>query len=159
MRDGLIFHHPCRPDSFVLVEWPLLHAVFAWRQNSSDAPEAGGILLGLRRGDHVHVRGLTQPGPDDRRSRTSFHRARAFHQEQALQQWRASGGMTDYLGEWHTHPESAPTPSGTDIAEWRALQRCYPDPLLFLIAGTGEEMWWGLGTGTSLPRVVTTKGD
>lgn len=159
MRERLIFHHPCRHDAFVLLEASLLNAIFAWRQRNSAAPEAGGILLGLRRGEHVHVTGITQPGPDDRRARTAFHRARAFHQQQAWRQWRASGGVTDYLGEWHTHPEASPSPSARDIVEWRALQRRYSVPLLFLIVGTGDEMWFGLGFGTGLRRVSNIIGE
>lgn len=155
MREPLIFH---LRDAYVLVEPSVVDAVFAWRQLDCAAPEAGGILLGLRRSEHVHVTGVTGPGPGDRRARTAFHRARAFHQQEALRQWRASGSVTAYLGEWHTHPEARPVPSGTDLVQWRALQGCYLDPLLFLIVGTGEEMWFGLSIGTSLRRVTKTNG-
>lgn len=158
MRQHVIFHDPCRHDAFVLLDPAVLDAVFAWRQRNRIAPEAGGILLGLRRGEHLHVTGTTQPSPHDRRARTAFHRARGFHQQQASRHWRASGGVTDYLGEWHTHPQVSPSPSATDLVAWRALQRHYSLPLLFLIIGTGEEIWLGRGIGRDLRRVTNISG-
>jgi integrative and conjugative element protein (TIGR02256 family) len=148
MRDPLIFANPFKRGAFVLVEPSVLDSVLAQRQQGPMDPEAGGILLGMRRGEHIHVTQLTSPGPEDRRSRTTFHRARRSHQEHALKLWHESGGLMDYLGEWHTHPEIGPNPSAIDLREWCMLLRNYEAALVFLIGGTGQQFWLGLGNGT-----------
>lgn len=150
MREPLIYANPFQHGALVLVDPLVLDGVLGQRQQGPTDPEAGGILLGMRRGEHIHVTQLTSPGPEDRRTRTAFHRARRSHQELALRQWRESGGVMDYLGEWHTHPEIGPSPSATDLREWRTLLRSYDAALVFLIAGTQEELWLGLGKGTGV---------
>lgn len=150
MREPLIYANPFQRGAFVLLEPSVLDGILAQRQQGPGDPEAGGILLGMRRGEHIHVTQLTSPGPQDRRTRTAFHRARQSHQELALRQWRDSGGVMDYLGEWHTHPEAGPSPSATDLREWRTPLRSYDTALVFLIAGTREELWIGLGKGTGV---------
>lgn len=39
----------------------------------------------------------------------------------ALSRWMASQGTVRYRGEWHTHPEDYPHPSGLDRSEWNYL--------------------------------------
>lgn len=157
MREPLICANPFERGAFVLVEPHVVQGVFAQRQRGPTDPEAGGILLGMRRGEHIHVTQLTGPGPEDRRTRTAFHRAKRSHQELALRQWRASGGVMDYLGEWHTHPEIKPSPSATDFREWRTLLRSYDAALVFLIAGTQEQLWLGLGKGARVQAAEDTE--
>jgi len=55
----------------------------------------------------------------------------------ALDRWRATRGTVRYLGEWHTHPEDHPTPSGLDRSEWRRLATGRRDkrPQLSIIVG------------------------
>lgn len=150
MRPNLIRAHPFKRDAFLLVEPGVLEVVLAHRQLGSLDLEAGGILLGLRRGDHLHVIDLTTPGPGDKRSRTSFKRSQRHHLERALERWRESGCVIDYVGEWHTHPEPQPSPSSLDRSEWRAICAHRSDPMLFLIAGIGEELWAGVGLNSKL---------
>ncbi len=99
-------------------------------------PEAGGILLGYRRGVHLDVVAATVPAPQDVQSHWAFVRKDASHQQVAARWWEQSGGRVDYLGEWHTHPQTQPTPSSVDMREWGLLERRNPRPLLFLIVGT-----------------------
>ena len=49
---------------------------------------------------------------------------------------RGSAGTIGYVGEWHTHPEPVPSPSGQDCANWRNLVRQTKHPLAFVILGT-----------------------
>ncbi|WP_315974813.1 Mov34/MPN/PAD-1 family protein [Stenotrophomonas maltophilia] len=71
------------------------------------------------------------------RLRTFFLRSAIGHAKLALDRWRASRGTVRYLGEWHTHPEDHPTPSGLDRAEWRRLAAGRRDerPQLSIIVG------------------------
>jgi integrative and conjugative element protein (TIGR02256 family) len=120
--------------------------MLAYRQYGRHQNEAGGVLLGrlLLDCDDVIVDQLTEPVRTDRRSWTGFFRSLA-HQALAFQRWRHSGGHCAYLGLWHTHPESDPRPSRTDLDDWRhALSRDRFDgtALFFVIVGTHQLRAW-----------------
>jgi integrative and conjugative element protein (TIGR02256 family) len=108
------------------------------RQRYPWQPEAGGILLGKRRGRHLEVLLATEPMRTDRRQAFFFEREAQGHAEAARGAWLAGGGLVDYIGEWHTHPQRVPVPSGVDRSEWRKLSGCRPEqsPLLVVIVGT-----------------------
>lgn len=103
---------------------------------SSDA-EAGGLLLGEVRGRHLNLICATFPTVDDLRSRYSFERLPQGHAEVAQKMWSDSRGTVRYLGEWHTHPQDLPTPSGIDRSEWKRLasERKDKRPFLAVIVG------------------------
>lgn len=143
--------NPFAIGGWVLIEPEVLETIDRFRQDTQDKPEAGGILLGFRRGQHLHIVEATSPAENDRRSRTGFERSSEPHQQVALDRWRTSGGTMDYLGEWHTHPQSEPSPSGTDIAAWRRINRCHPDRMfVFIIAGDVERYWFGVAKDSTL---------
>ena len=83
--------------------------------------EAGGLLLGSVHGTHIHIEQATVPTAWDKRFRYLFERMPFGHEAIALARWTASQGTVRYLGEWHTHPEDHPTPSGLDRSEWNRL--------------------------------------
>lgn len=60
-----------------------------------------------------------------------------LHEHIAHSWWADSQGLVRYTGEWHTHPQDYPAPSGTDLTEWRKLpvKRVDKRPLLGLIVG------------------------
>jgi len=109
--------------------------------------EAGGILVGSYRGPHIEVTECSAPLPRDQRSRTLFERRDPGHHELAMRRWRDSERTSTFVGEWHTHPESLPTPSGIDINTWRQVARKNAaGSTIFLIKG--YDGWWaGLATG------------
>lgn len=142
---------PGRDDAWVLVEAAVFDRVNPFRQRESAATESGGILLGYRRGAHLHVVQATTPGHGDHGTRVSFRRSANGHREQALSGWHRSDRTLDYLGEWHTHPEQAPSPSGTDHRAWAELLAARPDrSLVFLILGIDKGLWLGYGQGETL---------
>ena len=63
----------------------------------------------------------TVPTAWDKRFRYLFERMSFGHEAIALARWTASQGTIRYLGEWHTHPEDHPHPSGLDRSEWSRL--------------------------------------
>ena len=83
--------------------------------------EAGGLLLGSVHGEHMLIQQATVPTTWDKRFRYLFERMPFGHEAIALSRWTASQGTVRYLGEWHTHPEDFPHPSGLDRSEWRQL--------------------------------------
>jgi integrative and conjugative element protein (TIGR02256 family) len=152
MLTDMILAHPHLLHARVLVDDAVVEGVMAHRQLALEDPEAGGILLGLRRGDHLHITALTTPKPRDVRHRVEFRRRDKFHQAQALALWHRSGGVVDYMGEWHSHPEPEPSPSRLDLSEWRAICAYQLKPMVFVIAGTRTSLWTGVGDTTEIRR-------
>ena len=57
-----------------------------------------------------------------------------------------------YVGEWHTHPQEIPIPSGQDIKNWKKLARkanSEVDIFFFVIIGTVNIGIWSLERKTS----------
>ncbi|QXH48130.1 Mov34/MPN/PAD-1 family protein [Pseudomonas xanthosomatis] len=119
--------------------WDFIKSNAQFRSNSN---EAGGILLGYRAGTNIHIISATGPLPRDRRSRVSFDRLDPGHQVTASEAWATSGGRIDYIGDWHTHPQSVPTPSSKDYLEWKKLTASMQAPHLLVIVGTREVRVW-----------------
>lgn len=105
--------------------------------------ERGGILLGFRRGVHLHVNAVTRPTRWDRASMFAFHRHTRGHAATALRRWRQTGETCDWLGEWHSHPEQHPQPSSIDLRCWQGITRVTGVPMVFVIFGYSET-WVGL---------------
>lgn len=142
VQQDLVLRHP-RGHGFIIVNASVMRQIGRHRQTARYQPEAGGILMGLRRGRHIEVTMATTPKRADRRTRTAFDRASPFHQEFAVRAWRRFGCKLDYVGEWHTHPEHQPRPSMIDEAEWAKLIRRGKRDLLFIIVGISG-MWIGM---------------
>lgn len=106
-------------------------------QTTDSNCEAGGLLLGSVHGTHMLIEQATAPTAHDKRSRYLFERMPFGHETIAWSRWVASQGTIRYLGEWHTHPEDHPHPSGLDRSEWSSLsaQRRDKRPMLAVIVG------------------------
>ena len=126
---------------------PVVKVLCDSRQLKGEDLESGGVLLGRLVDDcrDVLVDAVGRPGAKDRRGRMFFRRARASAQRLVKRSWRRSGGRQNYLGEWHTHPESFPQPSLRDVEEWKRIVREaeYDQGfLIFVIVGTVEIRVW-----------------
>ena len=111
--------------------------------------ESGGVLLGrfIKTSKDIVIDKMTTPLKGDKQTRFSFKRISPLHQEIITDEWLKSKGTCNYLGEWHTHPEDFPTPSGVDIRDWkRKLKKDVFSGryLYFIIAGIKSiDMWEG----------------
>jgi integrative and conjugative element protein (TIGR02256 family) len=141
-------------DGLILIEDDVLSSLQAFRQQGPTASEAGGILIGFRRGIHLHVTHATTPGPLDRRSRYEFQRLDPVHQQTAFELWERSRHTADYIGEWHTHPQVRPLPSCIDRREWGEITRAKPAPMILAILGQ-QDCWIGIGHSKRL--VIATQ--
>lgn len=150
----MLLEHPfASTDARVLIEDDVLVQVREHRQLDCDANEAGGILLGYRRGEHLHVVDATIPAAHDVRSRFGFLRRDAWHQAVAIKGWSRSQGTLDHMGEWHTHPEPRPQPSRIDLYEWGRLCSTKRHPLVFVIVGT-VDCWFGVGRSINIKSAI-----
>lgn len=153
MHGEVVLNNPFCNGAYILLESQVVETVRSHIQKSADAPEAGGILIGYRRGLHVHVIEATSPTKHDSRSRFSFSRNCASHSNRARALWSQSGGILDYVGEWHTHPEAIPSPSHLDKTEWRKITLLNHSSFLFVIAGNAECWWLGMGKGYQIRQI------
>lgn len=129
---------------YILIAPSVRDRVESFLHSDAGLLEAGGILLGFRRDPHLEVLDATLPSEHDVRRRYQFIRRSRSHQLQATKAWRESGRTMDYLGEWHTHPESHPRPSTIDRSE--LLRRSIEhrrESLVELIIGT-QALWSGM---------------
>jgi integrative and conjugative element protein (TIGR02256 family) len=127
------------PDQRVLLSLaePVIVIFQRYIQTRPSDCEAGGLLLGTVHGSSLAVTEATVPTPWDKRLQYFFERMPFGHSSIAQARWKASGGTVRYVGEWHTHPQDYPHPSGIDRTEWNKLSRKRADgrSMLAVIVG------------------------
>lgn len=139
MSHGIGYRRPDH-DGYIWFDADVVKSLQSFRQIQFPDKEACGLLLGQRRGNHLHITKITEPQVADRRSRVAYWRAAKGHRRVAVASWKKSKKLIGYLGEWHTHPQPFPAPSTVDLDEWRKLARLQSEPMLFLIVGITD--WW-----------------
>ncbi|MEC9358661.1 MAG: Mov34/MPN/PAD-1 family protein [Pseudomonadota bacterium] len=149
MPGTLVIPRPGERAAWILIEDSVVALIASYRQRLLRDSEAGGVLLGYRRQKHLHVVHATTPEQEDARTRFSFDRLDESHARIASKHWALTDRRCDYLGEWHTHPERVPTPSGIDQREWREIYERCSQPLLFWIEGI-ECRWIGMANKSHL---------
>lgn len=108
-------------------------------QRSQRLPnETGGFVLGMRRGRHIEITGVTMQEAGDQASAYYFERRDAAHQRKAVSAWEASGGAVSLVGDWHSHPYGPPNPSSTDRTAWRDLSSAIGGSAVGIILANGE---------------------
>lgn len=127
---------------FVVIEPLAINAMCALRQIESADHEAGGVLIGERRGENFVVKEVTIPSSKDCSSRFHFVRKFFHHQLTIVNANRQFGGTSNYLGEWHTHPQDQPYPSSIDFNNWKSSLRAQKPYLVAVIGRYGN--WWAL---------------
>lgn len=89
------------------------------RQTPWRSHESGGQLFARFEGTDVIVAKATGPRRQDRRGRHFFHPNRLLEQLDIRRMYRQG---LHFIGDWHTHPEAVPQPSGLDIT---SIADCY----------------------------------
>jgi len=131
-----------------------VRTVRLYRQMRNSDNEAGGVLLGrlILDCDDVIVDEVSTPTSSDVRGRFAFFRGKSDAQRLVDEKWQQSMGTQIYLGEWHTHPESDPTPSANiDIKNWHRITnnaKFEQEFLFFIIVGTLRTRVWELNKTT-----------
>lgn len=102
----------------VLTDEVLSH-LLRHRQVGRRSLEAGGQLFARIEDNRIVVVEATGPRASDRRSRTSYLPDRAA--ERAEIATRHAAGL-HFVGDWHTHPDGEPKPSGRDL---ESMTECF----------------------------------
>ena len=107
--------------------------------------ETGGFVIGkyvndLQRAEVTHIAG---PPRDSKFGSYWFYRGFDGIQSLINQLWKEDRGH--YIGEWHFHPYSLPTPSQQDIEQMRGISanknyQC-KEPVLVIIGGNPKDQW------------------
>ena len=97
--------------------------------------ETGGVLFGFRDGylKVVWIVAASGPPPDSKGSKTNFV-CGVEGVAEATNDWRSrTRQLVGFVGTWHSHPVSAPTPSVTDLEAMKALLMQSGSPLHRLV--------------------------
>lgn len=100
----------------LVLETSVVAHLEAHRQVTAEHREAGGQLFAVFSDGSVIVKEAAGPRRTDRRTRMSYRPDRKAEQQEIL--GRYSRGL-HYVGDWHTHPSSQPSPSDID---YRSIQ-------------------------------------
>ncbi|MBB4365010.1 integrative and conjugative element protein (TIGR02256 family) [Bradyrhizobium sp. CIR18] len=101
--------------------------------------ENGGILLGWRSGEDLIVVDLRGPGPQALHARHCFIPDHVWQVAEINRAFEASRGDLDYLGDWHSHPDSVAEMSKLDSATLLRITRKVSAPLMLIVAGSGTD--------------------
>lgn len=128
------------PDSHqcLRIEPSVLRHIRRHRQVQQSSPEAGGQLFGRVTDTLVSITHAAGPRAGDERGRFTF-RSDPETAQADIGRFARRGLL--YLGEWHTHAEAIPRPSGSDEHAMRqiyARSRLNTAALLLVIIGLGE---------------------
>jgi integrative and conjugative element protein (TIGR02256 family) len=93
----------------------LMGVIGGFKQFKKKDNESGGILLGQIIDNNIYILKASTPNKFDKASRFSFECNKDAAQVIIDYEFINSGNKTIYVGEWHTHPENYPNPSGIDI--------------------------------------------
>jgi integrative and conjugative element protein (TIGR02256 family) len=97
-----------------VVEYLIRH-----RQLKRGQTEAGGQMFARIEGGEITVVEVTGPRPTDRRTRTAYLPDRKAERAEIAD--RFARGL-HFVGDWHTHPDGRPRPSGPDL---ESMTECF----------------------------------
>lgn len=146
--------NPCKYTNIIIAR-SVLNTMERFKQTTKKAPESGGIVLGQVRDKNVYILKVSTPNKFDKASRFSFECNKDAAQVIIDYEFINSGHKTIYLGEWHTHPENYPNPSGVDrkMINNQYLKNKLNEPFLMLIIQGIKKLYIGLFNGKNLKEI------
>lgn len=138
-------------DHLVVIMSNVRQRLLYHRQLHSYSNESAGVLIGERRGSHIIICDLTEPGSEDIQHRYSVNRKGKHHQTKVNDAFILSKGTQQYLGEWHTHPEDFPSPSFIDKQSWKNNIED-SSPMIVIIVGR-KRIWVGKKNGNYIAQL------
>jgi integrative and conjugative element protein (TIGR02256 family) len=133
--------------------------ILRYRQTSGS--ETGGVIVGfVAPRNRLVLQRFMPPSNRNRASRSWLERDLTDAQAFVNAAYRDTGGKLNYVGEWHTHPEGSPSPSGSDISMLGDMLRNSQLELDFLIGvilgNTGRIRLWSQSSKQRLGSVLLT---
>lgn len=103
--------------------------------------EKFGVIIGSKTNEKetYWIERITTPFTKDSSTFSSFLLQDPHHQLSVDRAFEISNGRLGYLGTWHTHPESHPSPSEVDERDWlKCVSKNKDRQLFFFIIGSRE---------------------
>ena len=128
-----------------------------YRQLTYRSKEAGGQLFASLDHNRIQIERATGPRSTDRRSLRTFIPNRLAERREIKRLFKQG---LHYVGDWHTHPDPRPLPSGTDIHSFQDMFRKSHHKLasfVMVIVGTAEPpegMFVGLCTNERVEQLT-----
>lgn len=136
-KKGIVYTMSDSPQRVILA--PEVIKVFReHKQRSHDAPEVGGQLFARFIDGDVLIKYATGPLDGDRHDRYNFTPCRKQENRDIRRLFR---NHLHFVGDWHTHPQTVPKPSQTDIesiAECFRLSRHELLGFVLIVVGLSE---------------------
>jgi integrative and conjugative element protein (TIGR02256 family) len=135
-------------------------AMLQHQQMKPAEPESGGMLFAQIEPGWITVRVATPPQPLDHRSRVTFEPVLKLQQQEIRRRFKQG---LHFVGEWHTHPERRPQPSGADL---HSMARCFASSkhtlrsFVMVIVGTAKWpdcLWVSLHRENTITRLYPEK--
>ena len=107
--------------SKINIEDAAYHNLLSIVADNKNKLETGGIIIGYydETCQNAVITEFTNPPEDSKADRFRFYRGIQGLKKLLQQRWKERNEY--YLGEWHLHPGSSPTPSATDIAQMKKI--------------------------------------
>jgi len=141
-----------RNKTSIFISDSALEIIKSFKQFGTTENESGGILLGQISDKGIYILRASTPNKFDKSSRYSFECNKDAAQVIINYEFQNSGRKTIYIGEWHTHPEKNPTPSGVDksmiIGQFKKNK--LNEPFLILIIQGLSEFYIAIWDGKKL---------
>jgi len=142
----------------IIIARSVLNLIERFKQTNNKDNESGGILLGQVTEKEVYILKVTSPNKFDRASRYSFDCNKDAAQVIINYEFLNSGQKTIYIGEWHTHPENYPNPSGVDkrMIDNQYFKNKLNEPFLILIIQGLKGLYVAIFNGKKLEETKLT---
>lgn len=97
--------------------------------------ETGGVLMGCITDDGITVEAISGPGPKAIHENFYFRADPNYIDMFIDMSYANSQGKWEYLGEWHTHPQTTPEPSIKDLISLEEIAESSDNFAILLIIG------------------------
>jgi integrative and conjugative element protein (TIGR02256 family) len=140
----------------------VLEHFHAHRQTKASASEVGGQLFAEFQPGRICICLATGPASVDKRSRFWFIPDQKRQNAEIQKHFKE---QLHFVGDWHTHPEPTPTPSGTDL---NSMRDCFKQSrhqlksFVMIIVGQAElpdGLWVSLHTEKRIDRLKLISGN
>jgi len=139
----------------VIITETVINIIESYRQINRKDNESGGILFGQISDNNIYILKASTPNKYDRASRYSFECNKDAAQILIDFEFINSSNKTIYIGEWHTHPENNPSPSGIDkgMIKNQYFKNRLNEPLLILLIQGLKGLYVTLYDGSKIESI------